>query len=131
MLLTIVKDSIMLFLLIYALLSLTEKLVLLLKRFYLESPCSARKFHVIDISHIQTGQIEYTLRKELTDCKNPVFLIIGNISSETEAIIARLQRKYNCLHPISRSELLDIIASPIALDAFLEAVPVADPNLYK
>ncbi|MBR7164170.1 MAG: hypothetical protein IKD21_04280 [Clostridia bacterium] len=111
MLLTIIKDSFIIFLLVYALLDIAEKLCLYLSRFTVSPTEHVRKYYVIDISNTQADQLEYALRKALTGCKDNILLITENNPPETDAIIANLRREFAGLYPVTRSEFQHITST--------------------
>ncbi len=131
MFLSILKDSVMLFLLIYAVFNLTEQLIHFFMRYPGKQNGQLRKFHVIDASNVLPEQLEYSLRCEMSNCKDAVFLLMDFPDPESDAITHALCKEFSGLHPITRGEFLKIISSPTALDAFQEVGITASPNPHK
>lgn len=119
MMLSIIQDSIIIFLLIYAVLQLAEHLIRFLVQCFKDPACSSCKYHVIDVSETIQTQLEYTIRSEMMDCKTHTFLITEYPDKESNLIIAKMCNEYDFLYPVTRSEFLRIVNSPEALDAFL------------
>ncbi len=127
----ILKDSIILFLLIYAILTLAEQFLRFLMRFLEQRSDYARSFHVLDISGTHTTQLEHIIRSFVGTCKETVFLVTETSDPETNAIVHNLCREFDVLFAVSRAEFLRITGSLTALDAFLKDEQGAIPSKNK
>ena len=128
MFLAILKDSSIIFLIIYAIYSLAEKLCKFLEaQLVVSPPARTGKFTVIDITLFSIDQLECILRRELSIIREPLILSSEKTEPEAEFIIKRLQRHHPELYYIPRSELTDFIFPPKERDASLKAEQGAVP----
>lgn len=126
MLFQILKDSVVLFLLIYALISLAEKLCIYIAHIIDFPDERLPKFYVIDASKIQAEKLECLLRKELSSCNDSVYVLTNETNSEATAIIEKLSYNYVSLFPIRKEELQTIITAQEEPDVSLKAESSAD-----
>ncbi len=131
MLFLIIKDSIILFFLVYALLELAEDLLNFLKKLLPRHSAHPRKFYTIDLENVKAEKLEGLLRQSTHVWLDPVFLIAENLTPEATALLHKFQRSHAALYLVTRKEMQKIISSQEALDAFLESGPTASPAQSK
>ncbi len=127
MFLSILKDSIIIFLLVYALLQLAEQLIGVLVRQFQSPEDFPFRYYVLDVSQVSCEKLEYIIRSEMTGRKKHTFLITEFPDSESNSIISKLCYEYDTLYPVTRNEFQRIISSPEALASFLGALQGANP----
>ena len=128
MLSLIIKDSVILFLLVYAMLELAEACLKLIKKSLFRPTVWAKNFHVIDLSGFPVDRLEGCVRQSVHSSTDPVFLITENNTPETEVILSKLKQEFSAFYPVSRGEFQQITSSRGALDAFLKTGLKEDLN---
>ncbi len=118
MLFSILKDSFILFLLIYALLSLAEKLSMGLEHLFEKPQTKLLAYQIIDIRNIPTDRLEMPLKSTLKASGGNVLLLTGTLSAEAEHIVYSQIQGANNIHITSCDQLEKIIHSPEDATAF-------------
>lgn len=126
MLFQILKDSVILFLLIYALITLAEKLCRYIARITDFHDESLPKFYVVDASETPVDKLECLLRKELSSCCDAVYVITNEANEEAKTIIDNLACDYVTLFPIRKEDLQAIITVQELPDVSLKVESTAD-----
>ncbi len=126
-----IKDFILLFLLVYALITLAEQLCRMFERLCRQPSVITRKFYVIDISEIDCTALECFLRKELSNCRCKVLLTAKKQNSESNFIISRLRRQYPETYFVTKKELKKMLNCQAKTDVFSKVAQEADPGQDK
>ncbi len=126
MLFQILKDSVILFLLIYALINLAEKLCRYIASITDFPDECLPKFYVMDTSKTPAEKLEYLLRKELSTCHDAIYVITSEANTEAKAIVEKMACDYVTLFPIRKEELQTIITAQEVPDVSLKAESSAD-----
>ena len=127
----ILKDSVILFLLVYAILTLAEQFVRFLMRFLEKEPGCSHGLHVFDITEIDKTQLEGSIRRYVRSCRETIYLLTETDDTETNAIVQNLCREFDVLFAVNRSDFFEIIDSPKVRDAFLTAEQREGPDKSK
>ena len=93
MLFSILKDSFILFLLVYALLSLAENFSRFLEQKLKPRIKPLPAYHIIDIRNILPDELEIPLKNALKTAETPLFLLADNLHPEAEKIVSAMQKQ--------------------------------------
>lgn len=127
----LLRDFIFLFLLMYALITLAEKLCNLFSRLCKEQAVIAKKIYIIDISEVSHAALECFLRKELSTCRCTVFLTSEKKCDEADFIITRLQKQYPETYFLTKKELKKMLNNQLKTGVFSKPAQAADPDQGK
>ena len=123
----IIKDSLVLFLLVYALLDIIQSLVRHLAQFLLKNS-ESKCFHLVDLTNQSTIQMECSLRFVATKYKEPIIVLIKETDEEQNKVLKKLCLDFENLHPISRSEFIKYFSNETSPVVFLKNESKADLN---
>lgn len=118
MLFSILKDSFILFLLIYALLSLAEKLSKGLEHLFEKPQTKLLAYQIIDIRDIPAERLEIPLKNALKASEKHILLLTGSMSTEVEHIVLSLIQGANNIQIANSDQLEKIMHSPEGATAF-------------
>ncbi len=129
MLFSILRDSIVLFLLIYAVVDLGNHLINWLTRRLTEEETGKTGFYLMDMTGQTASCAEFSIRTAARH-ENTVLLITDPQEAEIAAITKRLCRELEYVHTVTRAELIDWLKSETSPDAFLKGDKAAsqDPD---
>ncbi len=128
MFLSILKDSIIIFLLVFALLQLAEQVIGFLIHLIQNPEIKPYQFMVLDVSQISHEKLEYIIRNEIPKVNYHIFLISEFSDDESNHIISKLCYEYDYLYPVTRAEFLCIFNSPEAPAAYVGALKAEAPT---
>ncbi len=106
----IIKDSLVLFLLVYALFDIIQHLVRYLTRCFLKD-AEANCFHLVDLTNQSTIQMECNLRLAATKYKEPIILLIKETDKEQWTVLKKLCNDFENLYPVSHAEYIKYLSS--------------------
>ena len=130
MLMSVIKDSIVLFLLLYALVSLAEQLVRFLS-VCLTPKCSLPQgFYVLDVTGIPPEGLELTLRSYIAKNKGKILLLTDKSNRESADIITLLCNEFEHVTLLSRQQLAEQLTTQTALDTSAKTKQEEAPNPY-
>jgi len=129
MFISIIKDSIILFLLMYALIDLCRHFTHLLSKWlYVEPP--QHGIYLWDATCRSVCSLECSLRSIAAKQSSPVYVIFNIEETEKYEILIRLYQEYDNIIPVTREECLNFITSGIYPTVFSvhnkAAVPFPD-----
>ncbi len=127
MLLLILKDAVLLFLLLFAILHLFEHFHQFLNRILIHKGTVPKIYHILDITDVPADTLEYNIRQFIKEHPESVFLIQNAKNPESELILKQLKREFPALYTVSRSDLPGMISSPAEPDVSSETEPEEDP----
>lgn len=125
MLFPILRDSIVLFLLIYAVVDLGNHLINWLTRRLTEDETGKTGFYLMDMTGQTASYAEFSIRTAAHH-ENTVLLISDPQEAETAAITERLCQELEYVHTTTRAELIDWLKSETSPDAFLKDYKAAN-----
>ncbi len=118
MLFSILKDSIVIFLLVYALLTLAEKFSKYLEKSLNKHPTKLLSYRIVDIRGVPSDRLEIPLKSALKASGEQILLLTGNLSAEAEHIVFSLIQSSENIHITSGEQLEKILQSPEGATAF-------------
>lgn len=121
MFLSILKDSVILFLLIYAVLQLAESLLQFLLRRLSVKKSEKRIFYVLNTLGMTPDRLEGLVRSCAAAKQEEILLITNGKDKETAALVALLCKEFEQLTPISPETLPAFFTEETALDISAEA----------
>ncbi len=131
MFISVLKDTIIIFLLIFAVLQLAEKLVLILSSRWEKTELNTRNFYVLDLTQIPYQHLECFIRSKLPSCQGLTYLITDFSEEKSNEILAKLCNQYTHLCPLTRSELLRLLGEKAVPDVSLQGESRAVPGQDK
>ncbi len=126
--LSIIRDSVILFLLIYAVIDLTSHLVLLIMRSFGTRRSTMSFFSVADASRLTADMAEYALRTALLSRDEPLVVLTDGLPDDVLNILLVLSRRHEQLHPCSKAELVTYLTAKTVQDAALKNEETAVQN---
>ena len=112
----IIKDSIILFLLIYALMDICRHITACLIK-QLHNPLPRKGFYVLDLSEEHPCRIEYHIRCAAEKYEN-IYLITDESPAESQAMVEKLSQSLSNINLVTRFGLMQMIANETERDAF-------------
>ncbi|MBR6729184.1 MAG: hypothetical protein IKL80_03390, partial [Clostridia bacterium] len=130
MFISIIKDSIILFLLLYALVSLADQFVRFLSLHLIPQKTQPQGFYLLDLAGIPSESLEQTLRTFISEKKDRILLITDENNEERTDIIELLCKEFKYVTPLSRKELAMFFTTQTALDTSVKTKQEEDPSPY-
>lgn len=128
---SIIRDSLALFLLIYAVIDLGHRIIL----FALHAICKSSKdknmFFVIDATQMTSDTLEYHVRSALLRFEEPIIVLGDTLSDEASAILDTLGNEHDALHMFTKSELAMWLTYGTSPAVFLNNIKTEAPSHSK
>ncbi len=118
MLFSILKDSFILFLLIYALLTLAEKFSKFLEGVFEKRPKKLLTYRIVDIRDVPATELEIPLKSALNAAEDYVLLLAENLSVEAEHIVNSLTKDKECIQADTREQMILLTSTAKETKAF-------------
>ncbi|MBE7048505.1 MAG: hypothetical protein E7393_03945 [Ruminococcaceae bacterium] len=130
MLFLILRDAIVLFLLIYALLDLAHHFLRFLSHMLTETEPKVEGTYILNIDNIPIERTENIIRSAMMQGKT-LLLLTSAVESETVSIAKQISRKFPYVHIVTREEFGDWLKSGTTIPSFVTHDTKANPNPSK
>lgn len=131
MILSILQDSVILFLLIYAVIDLGHRLFLFAMRHLERQTDRTAVYFVADSTHLTADTAEYAIRSALLHTDFPMIVLSETPSDELRGIFHTLSREYEQLHICTKDEFIHRLTTGTVRNVFLKIEETEAPSHSK
>lgn len=128
---SIIRDSLTLFLLIYAVIDLGYRIILFVMQAVCKTSDAKDMFCVVDATQMPPESLEYRVRSALMRLEEPIVVLCDALPDESAVILRTLCSEHDALYALGKKELAEWLTSGTSPDVFLSNAKTAAPSHSK